>query len=45
MRDLIIVTVLCLAIAILIDHFWFDGRYIGEVRHEVGLSISAAKRR
>jgi hypothetical protein len=44
MRDLVIVTVLCLAAAILIDHFWFDGRYIGEIGHDVGLSIGAAKR-
>jgi hypothetical protein len=41
MRDFIIVTLLCLVIAILIDHFWFEDRHMGEI----GLSISAAKRR
>ena len=44
MRDLIIVAVFSLAVAFLIDHFWFDGRYFGELRHDAGLSIGAAKR-
>ena len=44
MRDLIIVTMLCLFAALLIDHFWLNGRYLGELRHSTGISIGAAKR-
>jgi len=44
MRDLIIVTVLCLFVAILIDHFWLNGHYLSEIRYNTGISIGAAKR-
>jgi hypothetical protein len=45
MRDFIIVTILCLAAAIVADHFWLGGRYFGAVQHGLGLDMSSIKRR
>jgi hypothetical protein len=43
MRDFIIVTILCIAAAIAVDHFWFGGKYFGAV--DLGFSASSVQRR
>ena len=45
MRDFIIVMLVGLAIAVAADLFWLGGRYSGALKHELGLDISAVKRR
>jgi ABC-type sulfate transport system permease subunit len=45
MRDFIIVTILCIAAAIAVDHFWFDGKYFGAVTQDLGFSASSVQRR
>lgn len=44
MRDVIIVTVLCLVAAIVADHIWLNGKYFSKAKQELGLDISAARR-
>jgi hypothetical protein len=45
MRDYIIVIVLCLIAALVMDRIWLDGKYTGQVAHQVGLDISSVNRR
>jgi hypothetical protein len=45
MREFIIVTLLCLATAIVADRLWFDGKYFNAFKYELGLDISSVKRR
>ena len=45
MREFIIVTLLCLAAAVVADHMWLGGKYFGTVAHELGLDISSVNRR
>jgi hypothetical protein len=44
MRDFIIVTVLCLAAAIAVDHFWLNGKYFGSVAEDLGFAASSVRR-
>jgi hypothetical protein len=45
MRDFIIVTILCIAAAIAVDHFWFGGKYFGAATQDLGFSASSVQRR
>lgn len=45
MRDAIIVAVLCLAAAFIADRVWFGGKYFATTKQELGLDISAVRRR
>ena len=44
MREFLVVIAAGLLLAFLIDHYWFDGRNLGAIRHDGGLSISSSKR-
>ena len=39
MRDLIIVSVFCIAAAIAVDHFRFHDKYFGEMEQSIGQSV------
>jgi hypothetical protein len=44
MREFIIVTVLCLVAAVVADAVWFDGKYFGRVKDDIGFSFSSVNR-
>jgi hypothetical protein len=44
MRDLFIVTLLCLTAAIVADQVWLGGKYSNAIKREIGLDVGSARR-
>ena len=45
MRDVIVVTILCLIAATVADFVWSGGKHVDAIKQELGLEISSVGRR